>query len=71
MILEGYAAVMPGDTALMFRMRELWHYMSVLFPERGSFDKKLKKTSRLSDYRVLTNNLFDSCKADFSAAFRP
>ena len=71
MILEGYEATMPGDRALLFKMRELWHYMSALFPERGSFDKKLKKAAKLSEYRAVTNDLFDTCGADLSAVYHP
>lgn len=70
-ILEGYEAAMPGDRALLFKMRELWHYMSALFPSRGNFDKKLKKASKLAEYRAVTEALFDNFEADLSAAYHP
>ena len=70
-ILEGYLETMPGDHALLFKMKELWLYMRALFPERGNFDKKLRKVSKLSEYTALVNSLFDSCQADFSAPYIP
>jgi len=71
MIYEGYLEIMPGDRALLFRMKELWHYMSTLFPERGNFDKKLKKTATAREYSALVNNLFDNFAPDFSAVYEP
>ena len=70
-LLEGYRGIMPGDRALLFRMKELWLYMGALFPCRGSFDKKLRKAGKLSEYTDLVNSLFDGCEADFSASYTP
>jgi len=70
-ILEGYLETMPGDRALLFKMKELWLYMRALFPERGNFDKKLRKAAKLSEYQALANDLFDNYKAEFTAAYIP
>ena len=70
-ILEGYQKTMPGDKALLFKMKELWTYMGCLFPERGSFDKKLRKASKLSEYKALTDSLFSDYEPVFSAFYRP
>lgn len=71
LLLEGYAGTMPGEKATLFKMKELWHYMSGLFPDRGSFDKKLKKTERISTYTALINDLFETCAPDLSAPYQP
>lgn len=70
MLLEGYAKTMPGDKAALFKMKELWHYMGGLFPDRGAFDKKLKKAEKISTYIALVNDLFETCAPDLSAPYQ-
>ncbi len=71
MLFEGYRQTMPGDRAMLFKMKELWLYMGSLFPERGNFDKKLKKVSRADEYAALAADLFKRCEPDFGTRFCP
>lgn len=68
-VFEGYKETMPGDKALLFKMKELWYYMASLFPDRGNFDKKLKKAAKISEYTAAVGSLFETCSADFSASY--
>lgn len=70
-IFEGYTQSLPDSRAILFKMKELWHYMAACFPDRGNFDKRLKKVSRISDYTTLVQQLFDTCPVDYSTIEGP
>ena len=41
------------DNPVLFKMKEIWVYLSSLFPEGEKLWKKVKKTKRLSDYEKI------------------
>ncbi len=58
MIFEGYKEVMSGDRNTLFKMKELWSYMSKSFTDPEKYWKKIKKTERLAEYVVIVDALF-------------
>lgn len=61
-IFEGYRETMPGDKPLIFKMRELWHYMIGCFEDTAKIEKKLKKAGKAAEYAALIQELFESCE---------
>ena len=57
-ICDGYKGVMSGDRNTLFKMKELWCYMSKSFTNPEKYLKKIKKTERLSEYYVIVDTLF-------------
>jgi tRNA-dihydrouridine synthase len=57
-ILEGYLVVMSGERNTLFRMKELWGYLGESFPDGEKVLKKIRKSTRLVDYRAAVDELF-------------
>ena len=56
-LVEGYYAYMCEDRNTLFKMKELWTWWSVMFPEKEKILKKIKKATTLQEYRTLVNSL--------------
>ena len=48
-LCKAYREIMP-DNPVLFKMKEVWTYMSANHPEAGKLWKKIKKTRKLSEY---------------------
>ena len=59
-LLEDYKPWMSGEKNLLFRMKELWSYWSVIFPEGNKSLKKIRKSMRLADYYPAVNEMFET-----------
>ena len=57
-ILTGYQNVLSGDRNVLFKMKELWFYMVILFANSEKYAKKIRKAERLKDYEEAVNRLF-------------
>ena len=57
-ILEEYSRVLSGEKNAMYRMKELWFYMSQLFTEPDKYRKKIQKAEKLAVYESVVNRLF-------------
>lgn len=51
-VLDSYSTYMPGDTALLHRMKEFWHYFSANYEVEDRILKKLLKSRHLAEYRT-------------------
>lgn len=60
-ILSGYAKVMYGDSPTLFKMKELWVYLSEQFTTPEKYMKKIRKCERLRDYEIVVDALFREC----------
>lgn len=58
-IYEAYQNLFFGERNVLFKMKELWFYMSPMFSEPEKYAKKIKKSERLSDYEEAVNRLFN------------
>lgn len=57
-IFSGYREFLNEERNAMFRMKELWGYMSHIFSNNEKYAKKIKKSQRLSDYEQAVSSLF-------------
>lgn len=56
-LLSGYLSRNLGDTNVLFKMKELWFYQIHLFADAKSYEKKLRKVQRLSEYMKIVEAL--------------
>ncbi|MGN0165431.1 MAG: tRNA dihydrouridine synthase [Lachnospiraceae bacterium] len=61
-IYSGYKKIMSGDRNLLFKMKELWHYMVHILPDAEIHDKKIKKMNHCNEYLSYVKNLFAELK---------
>ena len=59
-LVEEYRGVMSGDKDVLFKMKELWFYMSHLFTSPETYMKKIKKAGSLAVYEESFTPFFAS-----------
>lgn len=59
---EEYAAVLYGEKNILFKMKELWSYMSQDFTEPQKYWKKMKKAQKLADFDAAVFSLCNEQK---------
>ncbi|MDD3349371.1 MAG: tRNA-dihydrouridine synthase family protein [Eubacteriales bacterium] len=57
-IYADYKKVLSGDTHLLHKMKEVWSYMILLFPDHAKQAKRIKKAERIADYEEVVSTLF-------------
>ncbi|HCC07055.1 MAG TPA: diguanylate cyclase [Clostridiales bacterium] len=57
-IYDEYKKVIPGDTNVLFKMKELWFHMIPVFSDNEKHAKKIKKSNSLYDYEAAVLSLF-------------
>lgn len=57
-IFENYTILLKEDKNAMYRIKELWGYMSHIFTNNKKYYKKIKKAQKAIDYKVAVNSLF-------------
>lgn len=57
-IFENYIILLKEDKNAMYRMKELWGYMSHIFTNNKKYYKKIKKAQKAIDYKNAVNSLF-------------
>ena len=57
-LLEEYTEVFNGARNAMFRMKENWRHMILLFRDSEKLGKRLKKTTDLGEFRAITTEIF-------------
>ena len=55
------AARLSGPKATMFRMKEIWSWLILLFDDRDRLWKILRKTTSLTEYRATVTRIFRDC----------
>ena len=58
-ILEGYIQIMSGDSPVLFKMKDLWTYMSHSFTNYEKYLKKIRKANRIAEYINAVDRLFN------------
>ena len=58
-LVDDYSREMQEDNNVLFKMKELWSYMAVLFPGGEKWMKKLRKCKRLSEYEICVEQLWE------------
>lgn len=57
-ILEGYVKIMSGDTNTLYKMKDLWTFMSRSFAGSEKSLKKIRKARSLSEYGIAVDAVF-------------
>jgi hypothetical protein len=58
-LLAGYLVQMNGDgNNVLFKMKELWGFMSRQFPEKERLIKKMIKANKIEEYERLSEQVF-------------
>ncbi len=57
-IFEKYTILLNEDKNAMYRMKELWGYMSHIFTNNKKYYNKIKKAQKAIDYKNAVNSLF-------------
>lgn len=57
-LYAGYREILSGDCNVLFKMKELWFYMSHSFTCGEKYLKKIRKANRLNDYEEVIHRLF-------------
>lgn len=58
-IFNNYRELFNEDKNAMFRMKELWGYMSNVFSDNKKYAKKIRKAQKLRDYNEAVLSLFE------------
>ncbi|MEY8336749.1 tRNA-dihydrouridine synthase family protein [Lachnospiraceae bacterium 62-35] len=61
LVYDGYRQIILEDRNVLFRMKELWAYMTALFEDKGKCGKKIRKSQKLSAYEACVEELFSTC----------
>lgn len=61
-LLEGYIKIMSGDANTLYKMKDLWTFLSRSFENADRYLKKIRKANRIADYRIAVDALFRECR---------
>ena len=59
-LLEEYVAAFGGGRNAIFRLKESWHHMILLFEDSDKLWKQLRKTTDLEEFRGITARIFET-----------
>ncbi|GKX67537.1 tRNA dihydrouridine synthase [Inconstantimicrobium mannanitabidum] len=57
-VYEDYKKDLSGDRNVLFKMKEMWFYMSQIFSNNEKYAKRIRKSERLADYDIAVSSLF-------------
>ena len=60
-LLSGYQEIMSGDTNTLYKMKDLWTFLSRGFDSPEKYVKKIRKANDISDYKIAVTALFREC----------
>ena len=65
-----YMALKIGDRNVLFKMKELWHYLICNFEDAKKQEKAIKKAQTMEKYKEAVNMLFARCELAEGAGYR-
>lgn len=65
LLLQGYLSRGMEENNILYKMKELWFYQIHLFQGAEKYEKKIKKTQRLIEYRRIVEEVFDYSIVDW------
>ena len=57
-LADGYEEIMSGDRNALYKMKEIWSYLLLEFPEAKKTGKKIRKSVHLQEYRQIVDEWF-------------
>lgn len=61
-VLEGYVRIMSGDTNTLYKMKDLWTFLSKSFVSPEKLMKKIRKSTDVATYKLAVDALFRECQ---------
>lgn len=61
-LLSGYIKIMSGDANTLFKMKDLWTFLSQSFTGSEKHLKKIRKSTSLTEYSAVVGSLFRECE---------
>lgn len=61
-IYQEYQRISPAERHVLFKMKELWAYMSRLFEHVDEYILMIRKSETLRDYENAVNSLMENCR---------
>ncbi|WP_099468964.1 tRNA dihydrouridine synthase [Konateibacter massiliensis] len=58
-IYADYKEILSGDTNVLFKMKEFWHYFIHMFSNHEKYIKKIKKSQKAYEYEAVVNRIFE------------
>ena len=65
LLLQGYLSRGMEENNILYKMKELWFYQIHLFQGAEKYEKKIKKTQKLIEYRRIVEEVFDYSIVDW------
>ena len=59
-LCERYRSDLYGERPVLFKMKELWHYLIQSFNADEKIVKKIKKAQKISEYEITVKELFSN-----------
>lgn len=57
-LTHNYQVALSGDKPVLFKMKELWFYLSCLFLDRDGCRKKIRKCQTIKDFAAVAEEIF-------------
>lgn len=70
-LFENYAKAMSGEIPVLYKLKDLWTYMSQSFTNPDKYLKKIRKANSFPDYKIAVNTLFREQDLAFSGRQDP
>lgn len=62
LVYAGYCEEMSGDRTILYKMKEMWHYMAPLLADSKKYAKKIKKAEKCKVYEEIIEEMFQKCE---------
>lgn len=53
-----YTNILSGDRDVLFKMKELWTYLITIFTNYEEYQKKIRKSNTLAEYKIIIDQMF-------------
>lgn len=70
-VLEGYVRIMSGDTNTLYKMKDLWTFLSKSFVSPEKQVKKIRKSTDIATYKLAVDALFRECLLKIPSVYAP
>lgn len=61
LLLCGYQEIMSGDTNTLYKMKDLWTFLSDSFETPEKYVKRIRKAKDIGEYKLAVNALYKEC----------
>ena len=58
LLYHTYREEVSGDRNVLFKMKEIWFYLTKAFPDREKYLKRIRKCQSLPEYKLIVQQIF-------------